>query len=382
MWASSQLELFTAKDNTTPSIFSWMTEPGLFFGQIECGFESSQDNVLSETRLLQYPPDEGVVTSASLLSPARQRVHILTQFHVLIAYPDRLRGVSTLNEQLIFEDVYSDAHGKVVGLTKDGGGSGTIWAFCERAVFKYKITRESRNVWAVYMEQGLYERAKQYCQDDPISLDKVITKQAHHLFTNQQYEESAAHYALTHTSFEEVTLKFLQAQQKPALRTYLNKKLLSCGVGERTQRTMLVMWILELYFNELGDLRDCGDTHTQHYTRTQQHMQTFITQANIKECVVDNKNSIYELLGSHGDQENLVFFTTLMKDYSRVIQHHIQHQRYTQALDVLQYESGEEHFYTFAPSLMSALPKQTVDLLIAQGRRLSPSRLIPALTHH
>lgn len=49
------------------------------------------------------------------------------------------------------------------------------------------------------------------------------------------------------------------------------------------------------------------------------------------------------------------------------------------ALDILKKQGRKELFYQFAPALMQAVPKQTVQAMIDQGRGLAPSRLIPAL---
>lgn len=49
-----------------------------------------------------------------------------------------------------------------------------------------------------------------------------------------------------------------------------------------------------------------------------------------------NRAMVYELIASHGDIEDLVYFAVLMKDYERVISHHLQHDQYRNALEVLQ----------------------------------------------
>lgn len=33
---------------------------------------------------------------------------VLTEFHALLLYPDRVKGISLLNQDLIFEDIYND----------------------------------------------------------------------------------------------------------------------------------------------------------------------------------------------------------------------------------------------------------------------------------
>lgn len=33
---------------------------------------------------------------------------VLTEFHALLLYADRVKGISLLNQELIFEDIYND----------------------------------------------------------------------------------------------------------------------------------------------------------------------------------------------------------------------------------------------------------------------------------
>jgi Pep3/Vps18/deep orange family. len=112
--------------------------------------------------------------------------------------------------------------GKLINITHDPV-KGTVWAYTEKAVFRYKITREERNVWQVYVEKGEFELAKHYCKDNPAHMDQVLVKQADVYFNNKQYEKSAVHYAETHSSFEEIALKFLQVWEIDALKTFLKK---------------------------------------------------------------------------------------------------------------------------------------------------------------
>ncbi|CAG2067677.1 unnamed protein product, partial [Timema podura] len=94
-------------------------------------------SVLTNNQLLQYP--------SSSLAPLS---FVLTEFHALLLYSDHVRGISMLNHELVFEDYYNESFGKLVSITKDPI-KGTIWAFAERAVFRYKVTHEERNVWQV-----------------------------------------------------------------------------------------------------------------------------------------------------------------------------------------------------------------------------------------
>lgn len=73
----------------------------------------------------------------------------------------------------------------MVNITKDVM-TGNIWAYSERGVFKYKVTKEDRNVWQVYVEKGEFELAKQYCKNNPVHVNHVLMKQAEKLFEKKQ----------------------------------------------------------------------------------------------------------------------------------------------------------------------------------------------------
>lgn len=83
------------------------------------------------------------------------------------------------------------------------------------------------------------------------------------------FEESAIIYAQTYSSFEEIALKFLEVRKEKALRKFLLKKLESLKHQDKTQITMIVMWLLEIYLNELGVLRTAGRQTSQEFFNLQ-----------------------------------------------------------------------------------------------------------------
>nr|CAD7430568.1 unnamed protein product [Timema monikensis] len=360
----SKLQFLYHSPKGLPRIFAWLTEPGIFYAQLD---PTGTASVLTNNQLLQYP--------SSSLAPLS---FVLTEFHALLLYPDHVRGISMLNHELVFEDYYNESFGKLVSITKDPI-KGTIWAFAERAVFRYKVTHEERNVWQVYVEKGEFELAKKYCRDNPAHVDQVLVKQAEMYFNNKQYEQSALHYAETQSSFEEIALKFLQVWEIEALKTFLIKKLEGFKSQDKTQVTMIVVWVIELFLNQLGVLRDKGEVNSSQYSILQKQLDSFLTHKEVKECVMNNKSTIYDLMSSHGDKHNLIRLTIMNKDFERVIRHHINKNNYLEALDVLKGQNKKELFYQFTPALVQAIPKQTIQALIAQGRTLSPNKLLPAL---
>lgn len=63
----------------------------------------------------------------------------------------------------------------------------------------------------------------------------------------------------------------------------------------------------------------------------------------------------------------------------QLIRHHIYKNGFLDALDVLKSQNNYELYYQFTPILMQEMPKLTVKALIDQGKRLNPTRILPAL---
>ncbi|ESO97284.1 hypothetical protein LOTGIDRAFT_214111 [Lottia gigantea] len=371
----SELHLYFPKFRQPAQTFAWMTGPGVYYGSIDTTGSAGANSVLSNTKLIPYPKDK-----VDIGKPVSM---VMTEFHVLILFADRLKAVCTLNEQTIYDDLFvNERFGKVLGICKDPI-RGTIWTYTTNSVFKYRITHEDRDVWQMYLEKEDFESAKEYCQDNPSQLNQVLTKQAQFLFNKNRYEESAALYAITQNSFEEIALKFIRLPQKEALKTFVMKKLTSLRNQDKTQMTMLVTWLIELYLNQLGELKEQNQDESEEFNEIQDDFRSFLGQLKVKECLSDNRGVVYDLIASHGDVEDMVFFAVLMKDYERVISHHLQHENYKRALEVLvEKQNDVDLYYKFSPILMQYTPGETVNAWIKQGRQLDPKQLIPALVQY
>lgn len=66
-------------------------------------------------------------------------------------------------------------------------------------------------------------------------------------------------------------------------------------------------------------------------------------------------------------------------NFFQLIRHHIYKNSFLDALDVLKSQNNYELYYQFTPILMQEVPKLTVKALIDQGKRLNPTRILPAL---
>lgn len=374
----SKLQFFYPSLGALPKSFGWLTETGILYAYIDPNL-SDPKSVLVKQQMITCPETSLMGNNTSYINTIPLSF-VLTEFHALLLYPDRVKGISLLNQDLIFEDIYNDTVEKLLNIVKDPVNR-SIWAYSEKAVFKYKVTKEDRNVWQVYLDKEEFELAKQYCKDNPAYIDQVLVKQAEMLFKNKQYEESALTYADTHSSFEEISLKFLQEWQIEALKIFLKKKLDGLKSQDKTQITMIVVWVIELFTNQMGEVRskDSSYTHNPQYIALQKQFDSFLSMHKVEECIKKNRKIIYELMSSHGDKENLMRLTIMHSNYEEVIRQHLYKNNYLEALEVLKNQTNKDLFYQFSATLLQELPRPTVTALISQGSLLKPSKLLPAL---
>ncbi|XP_031550189.1 vacuolar protein sorting-associated protein 18 homolog [Actinia tenebrosa] len=370
-----ELRFFYSKFRGAPSSFAWLTGSGVYYGKLTFTPNEKIDNIITESKLLLYMP------SGESKVPVPPLAIGLTEFHALLLNKDRFEAVSLLSEETVFEDVMPPRYGVMRGMSIDMAKK-TVWIYSDTAIFQYHVTRESRDVWKMYLKKEDFERAKLYCRDNPANLDKVLTKQAEDLFQKKNYTAAANCYAQTQVSFEEIALKFIKVEEKKALRMFLMKKLESLEQKDKTQMTMIVMWLIELYLNRLNQLKDSSSSNPSEHDKLQEEFRKFLATTVVKSCLDQNMKTAYELIASHGDVENLVFFAMLMQDYDHVISHHIQHDDYPAALNVLTRQTDTELYYKFSPVLMQHIPKQTVSAWIEKKGALNPKRLIPSLVHY
>lgn len=328
-----------------------------------------------KSKLLQYPKPLYEDYSVSQKYPIAIAT---TEFHILLAYTDSIKGVCLLNRDLVYEDNYNEAFGKLINIIKDRR-TGEIWAVTENAIFLFKITKEERNVWQIFSNDGQFELAKKYSRNNEAYYNQVLIKEAEMLFNEKQYNLSAQRYAETQSSFEEICLKFIQIEQMDALKIFLLNKLKTLKQQDKTQITMIVIWVIELYLNRLEMNRLDGMEQSARYADIQKDFETFLATPEVVDCIKKNKSTVYELMASHGDKYNLIKLTIVHKDFEQLIRQHIYKNSFHEALDVLKSQNNYELYYQFAPILMQEVPKYMVKTLIEQGKRLAPVKLLPAL---
>eukprot|EP01114_Cavostelium_apophysatum_P012613 TRINITY_DN2865_c0_g1_i3.p1 TRINITY_DN2865_c0_g1~~TRINITY_DN2865_c0_g1_i3.p1 ORF type:complete len:686 (+),score=202.00 TRINITY_DN2865_c0_g1_i3:113-2170(+) len=366
---------FFSKYLGQPKSFAWLTGPGIYHGDLLFGSQNAGDSVMVDTSLLAYPRNIDRMTLPISM--------VLTEFHFILLYEDKIQAISTLSKNVpivVWEETFTKSArlGRVWGLSYDPIAR-LIWMYAQYSVFEVVIVKEDRNVWEMYLEKEQYAEALQHCKTIS-QRDRVWSAQADHYFARSSFKLAAEYYGKSLRSFEEITLKLIGIQENEALKVYLSNKLQNIRNNkskDATQLTMIATWLTEIYLDKLNQIQDDGAKNSDALEVLEEEFYLFLREYK------DNldRATTFSLISSHGRTEELVFYATIIEDFERVIAHHIQHNNYTKALEVMSKQSNEEVYYKFSPVLMHHIPQQTVDAWI-RAPFLDPRKLIPALMRY
>ena len=186
--------------------------------------------------------------------------------------------------------------------------------------------------------------------------DLINAAQADAFFSKGQYIQAAQKYALTTRSFEEVTLRFVDAGERDALRYYLVARLLRTRKTDLTQRMILATWLVEFFLakaNDLddliasesashdvedlkaertlleNDLKDFFETYKVCSLSTSPSVGSILSQANL------DRQTVYDLILSHGRTDIFLHYATTIGDFDKVMEHHVLEEEWDRAIDVL-----------------------------------------------
>ncbi len=357
----------TSKVPLFPATFGWLVGAGIYAGNVDPHYDD--ETVTAECDLISFGGGDEV-----------PHAYLMTEFHVLLAFDHHVRGVCILNQQTVFDCELDPGEGKIRGLARDPI-YGSYYAYTDYAIHEFKVKKEERNVWKIYLEKGEFDLALQFCAGDDLRLDEVCSRQAEDLFARGLYLESAMHFAKTRRSFEEIALKFVRLEDKTALLNYLKKKLESVKGGDRAQLTMIVVWIIDTYLADMNMLKvlDEEDEARSRYDKVRREFESVLRTPKIAECVAKNRYSLYQLLGEHGARTNLIGLAEILGDYDKLVELHAQDGAYQTILNILKEQKKPTLFYRHGSVLMQAVPADFITALLEQGRRLAPAKMVPAL---
>ena len=95
-----------------------------------------------------------------------------------------------------------------------------------------------------------------------------------------------------------------QVEDKTALLNYLKKSLEDVKASEKTQLTLIVVWLVDTYLASIGKLEVTNNK--EEAARVKAEFLTMFRTPKMSACVELNKNAIYDLLAGHGDNDTIV----------------------------------------------------------------------------
>ncbi|ORY29496.1 Pep3/Vps18/deep orange family-domain-containing protein [Naematelia encephala] len=387
-----------------PSAIAWLTSPGLYTSPVP---STPNNDILSKPSLLPYPPPDVEPTpafsrQAPTNGPSTPRVPIsisITQWHWLLLYPDRIIGVSRENEKVVWDEMlplvstrnlssttsiltHSQATDeRAKGLSADPV-SKTFWIFTDRSILEVLVRVEDRDVWRAKLEKDDFTEALKYVRT-AAQKDVVLSRQGDAYFEQARFIQAAQCYAQSSRSFEYVALRFVDADERDALRVYLSDRLDLLDKRDRTQRMMLATWLVEIYLSKCNTLEDIISAESATSDVESLTIEREMMEEDMRNFVTTYQNDlepkvVYELILSHGRTDLYLFYANLKKDHGKVVEHWVTEEQWLKAIDVLNRQSSVDLYYRFASILMRHAPRETVDSWLRQSA-LSPRRLIPAM---
>lgn len=392
---SSELRTFihSVEGNTTPTLpaasaMVWLNAQGLYNSPLS---RQPTTEVLEKPLLLPFPPPPvadaptgGFRRSAAPAPTATPKpISVaISRWHWLFLYENRVVAVSRENEKVVWDESITLGPGeKAIALSSDPV-SRTFWVATTSSIVEVVVEKEDRDVWRAKLEKGQFSDALDY-SSTPVQRDIVRSRQGDALYDEGKYLLSARAYAESSRSFEFVTLRFVDADERDALRAYLIGRLDKLDKKDLTQRMMIATWLLEIYLSKCNTLEDliAAESATSDVENLQ--MERTMVEEDLKSFIKDYKQNldssvVYELILGHGRTDLYLYFADLNKDFGRIVEHWITEEQWTKAIDVLSRQDKLELYYRFATVLMRNVPQETVEAWTRQVA-LEPRRLIPAL---
>ncbi|KAL9601709.1 MAG: hypothetical protein Q9219_002320 [cf. Caloplaca sp. 3 TL-2023] len=379
---------FTANGDESQRSYAWLSAQGILYGKLRTNEPSSttSPNIFSNSKMLQRHKIPASEKSSSRKRSALDPIAgvLLTQWHVLSFVEGRIVAARRLDEKIIYDQVVLEPTDTLLCLASDQKKN-TFWLFTTQEIYEIVVTDEDRDVWKVMLAAQKFDQASQYARS-PAQKDAVATASGDYLIKKKQYLDAASLYGKSSRSFEEVALTFIDHGEQDALRKYLLTKIATYKKTYVMQRIMIASWLIEVFMSKLNSLDDTITTKAQLTEGTntaetkdelgavRKEFQDFV---NRYKGDLDRKTT-YDIISSHGREQELLAYATAIDDCNFVISYWIQRERWKECLDVLKKQNDPEIFYRYSSVLMTHAAADLVEILMRHSD-LNPRKLIPAL---
>jgi hypothetical protein len=369
-------------------IFAWLNSQGVFYGRLLTTPAAPElgNKVFADAKLLpksQLPPGESSGGRKKAVQDSIGSI-ALTQWHVLHLVGGRVVAINRLDDRVVFDQVVLDPGQQALGLFADQQKN-TFWLFTTQEIYEIVVTDEDRDVWKVMLKTEHFDAALRYARG-PAQKDAVATASGDYLISKGLYIEAAGVYGKSSKPFEQVALTFVDNDQPDALRKYLLTKITTYKKSSIMQRIMIASWLVEIFMSKLNSLDDTIITkaelsETLNSAQTKDQLDTIRTEFQdfVKKYKSDlDKKTTYDIISSHGREEELLFFASTVNDYNYVLGYWMQRERWKEVLDVLKRQTEPEIFYRYSSGLITHVATELVEILTRHAD-LKPRNLIPAL---
>lgn len=371
--------------------FAWLNSQGVFHGTLLLAPQSADlgTKVFADSKLL---PRAQLAASSDPAIRRRSTVDnieaiALTQWHIISLIGGRVVASNRLTGAQVYDQLILDHGQRAVQLCVDTQKN-TFWLFTAQEIFEIVVRDEDRDIWKIMLEQQQFDAALQYAHS-PAQRDAVAKASGDYLISKGLYSDAAGVYGKSSKPFEDVALALLDHGQHDALRKYLLTKLGTFKKGAIMQRIMIATWLIEIYMAKLNTLDDTIITKAElaenlNPTQTEEQLATVRSEyhdfVNRHKSDLD-KRTVYDIVSSHGREDELLFFANAVNDYHYVLSYWVQRERWPETLNVLKRQTEPSVFYRFSSVLMTNAATDLVEILMRQSN-LNPRNLIPALLEY
>lgn len=375
-------------DGSSDKEFAWLSSQGVYHGQLPYVQEKAHQP-FEESRMLprtKFPASESARGGRKLIQDPITAM-TLTQWHILTLVEGKIVAVNRMNEEIVYEQPVLEPGQSALGLLTDSMQN-TFWLFTGQDIYEIAVDDEDRDAWKVFLQRQMFDEALKYARGSA-QKDTVATASGDYLASKGRYSEAAKVWGKSSKGFEEVCLMLINRGEHDALRKYLLSQLSTYKRSSSMQRIMVTSWLVEVFMSKLNSLDDNVATRAElaegasaeevreQLNSVRAEFQDFV---NKYKADMDQK-TVYDIISSHGREEELLFFAAAVNDHNYVLSYWIQREKWTDALNVLQRQSDPDVFYKYSSVLMTHTATGLVDILMRQTN-LDPEKLIPALLNY
>ncbi|ANB15362.1 tethering complex subunit PEP3 [Sugiyamaella lignohabitans] len=407
----------------TSSTFAAINGVGILHGQLYDKRVSSSSGNANSARTVPsdiFARSQLVIYDQlqSVMSPNTSAIRsiTLTEYYIIILCGNTVVSISRLNNKVKFHDKITLEPGEtLIGLCSDVKYS-TFWAFSNQNIYEIKVGDEEHDIWKILIENKEYEEALKVAKD-AVAKDIVSVAYGEHLLKEgKDMKKAASLLGGSSKPFEGIALEFSTKKDFDALNVFLSSRLkLYRGSSGKMQRTLITSWLVELYMEKLDSLDDLIAAGDNSQAVNQQSQEAVKKRPSDKldlskpkaingtdsspsttpsdgrrtvrtafyKFIEDHKSdldkeTVYEIISSHGRREELLYYASSVSDSTFVLNYWIRFEKWTEALQVLRKENDAKLAYKYSTVLLVNSPQDTVDTWIRMDG-LDPAKLIPAL---